>query len=190
MVDCFENHTLGVPRFVLQKRSTVVAHITLPSWCVKGSINQVVEKIAKKSNDALVSLTNEDTIALPPDLSDAFKRDQKQANPQVAPPELELKVSSIGLSTNEFGDFSKCTIITDLLAANELEGLKPLGESIQEIWDQFVHQPQTGRFVVFAVLLGLLCGRIAANYDSAVRDFVRNFEFGSLSVRGFHHSIR
>ncbi|KAK4121815.1 hypothetical protein N657DRAFT_98270 [Parathielavia appendiculata] len=83
-------------------------------------------------------------------------------------PIFELKVSSVGISTNEFGDFSKCSVITDLVDETDLI---ELGDTIQDIWDSFIHQPQTGRFLVFAVILGCLCERMAREYRQLIKEF-------------------
>ncbi|KAF2471305.1 uncharacterized protein BDR25DRAFT_368108 [Lindgomyces ingoldianus] len=78
---------------------------------------------------------------------------------------FELRVSSLMLSTNDFGDFSQCFIISELIGYPEL---KKLGEEGQKLWQRFIHQPQTGRCLVFFLVLGKLCQEIARQYRGAV----------------------
>ena len=148
MIECFNHHQLHVSRFGLWTRqATAVVHITLRSWAL------VPEK-------GKFSTTREDDkIQLPEHL---HKKDR-------VPRDMELKVSSIGMSTNEFGDFSKCSIVTDLIPPHAIE---TLGGEAQEIWDAFTHQPQTGRFLVFSLVLQLLCQGMVSRYKDAIDDFV------------------
>ncbi|KAE9372599.1 hypothetical protein N431DRAFT_439681 [Stipitochalara longipes BDJ] len=58
-------------------------------------------------------------------------------------------MSSIAISTNAFGDFSKCTIISDLIKDETMQGIV---EESQRILQKFIHQPQTGRCLVFLLV--------------------------------------
>lgn len=158
MIECFNHHQLHVSRFGLWTRqATAVVHITLRSWAL------VPEK-------GKFSATREDDkIRLPVHL---HKKDR-------VPRDMELKVSSIGMSTNEFGDFSKCSIVTDLIPPDAIEAL---GEEAQEIWDAFTHQPQTGRFLVFSMVLQLLCQGMVSSYKVAIDDFVRKTQLDQQVV--------
>jgi len=130
---------------------------------------------------------------------------------------FNLEMSSIILSTNNFGDFSKCTIVTELFdrnnpsvfkaeksnSAEEQTGgstphtstspatttptLVPLGthgaegngdrvgdleevvEHARKLWQIFIHQPQTGRCLVFLLILGKLCQLIHDEYKEAIK---------------------
>lgn len=150
MIQCFNHHQLHVSRFGLWTgQATAVVHITLQSW-------------ALVPEGGHFSATREgDKIRLPEHL---YKKDR-------VPRDMELKVSSIGMSTNELGDFSKCSIVTDLIRPDAIEGL---AEEAQEIWDAFTYQPQTGRFLVFSMVLQLLCQGMVSRYEDSINDFVRN----------------
>jgi hypothetical protein len=89
----------------------------------------------------------------------------------------ELRVSSVGISTNEFGDFSKCSVVTDLIDENDLIAL---GDTMQGIWDSFIHQPQTGRFLVFAAILGRLCERMAREYRQLIKEFYEEMDLDGM----------
>lgn len=78
---------------------------------------------------------------------------------------FSLEVSSIVLSTNNFGDFSQCTIISELL---DHGSQKLLGEQCKDLWEKFIHQPQAARCLVFLTILGQLCQHMADDYRNAM----------------------
>jgi hypothetical protein len=76
-----------------------------------------------------------------------------------------LEISSIVISTNPFGDFSKCTIISELIDEDGMEGIV---EEARILWQKFIHQPQTGRCLVFLLVLGKLCQKVTKTYEEAI----------------------
>src|SRR5438045_1457331 len=77
---------------------------------------------------------------------------------------FKLEMSSIIISTNLFGDFSKCTVISELI--NE-KNMKIIVEDARKLWQKFVHQPQTARCLVFFLVLGEICNVITRDYEEA-----------------------
>jgi hypothetical protein len=77
-----------------------------------------------------------------------------------------LEVSSVAISTNAFGDFSKCTIISELIGKEIMDIIAP---QARELWQKFIHQPQTARCLVFFLVLGKICERITKDYEAAVQ---------------------
>ncbi len=102
---------------------------------------------------------------------EAFESEQKE------PTVVKLQISSIILTTNAFGEFSKCTIISELMSDEDLE---PLGADAQKLWERFIHQPQTGRCLVFLLILGKLCQKIANKGRKAMEYLVKSL---NLQVR-------
>jgi len=90
-----------------------------------------------------------------------------------------LEISSIVLSTNPFGDFSKCTIISELINQEEM---KAVVNEARKLWQQFVHQPQTGRCLVFLLVLGKLVQKITETYNVAINKLTSILE---LDVRAY-----
>jgi hypothetical protein len=80
---------------------------------------------------------------------------------------FELDISSVCLSTNPFGDFSKCLIVSELISDDDL---CKIARKAREVWNKFVHQPQTARCLVFLLVLGHLCQRITENYAIAMKE--------------------
>jgi hypothetical protein len=77
---------------------------------------------------------------------------------------LLLKVSSITLATNDFGDFSKCLIVSTIYNDHEVQ---KVAEKAKKLWKTFAHEPQTARCLVFLLLLGALCKQMAKSYGKA-----------------------
>jgi hypothetical protein len=196
VVDCFSNHVHGFSRFSCQKKDPWVSRITLRSWSLANKKNggdpQKIDGTSRKKKlwyyvrniPSLIGVapatqapknyvhsTEDDPISLPEGLEKALKK----ANPDAydrgkkKPKEVILRVSSIAISTNAFGDFSKCTIISEIIPASKL---KKLGEEVQKLWQIFIHQPETARCLVFFLILGLTCQEIAREYEAAVNYFV------------------
>ena len=43
-----------------------------------------------------------------------------------------------------------------------------VGEHAQIVWQKFIHQPQTGRCLVFLLVAGKLCQKITATYEEVI----------------------
>jgi hypothetical protein len=103
---------------------------------------------------------DDDPITLPTNLEDVWKIKSIDRNLKFV-----LDISSIVISTNAFGDFSKCTVISELI--NEKD-MNKIVEGAQMIWTGFIHQPQTARCLVFFLVLGKMCQQISEHYTRAV----------------------
>ncbi|KAK3364220.1 hypothetical protein B0T25DRAFT_529601 [Lasiosphaeria hispida] len=80
------------------------------------------------------------------------------------PKKIVLSLSSIVMSTNPFGDFSRTTIVSRVIPGSKL---KCATEKAQDLWRTFVHQPQTARCLVFLLMLEVLVEEIEKQYDGA-----------------------
>jgi len=110
-------------------------------------------------------------IFLPDNLKESLKGfDPSTFEEEVQhPSQVELNVSSFVIKTNDFGDFSKCSIISEIIPNPRL---RRLGYEAQIIWQRFIHQPQTARCLVFLLILGLMCQEMAGRFKEALRYFV------------------
>ncbi|KAK0702824.1 hypothetical protein B0H67DRAFT_392546 [Lasiosphaeris hirsuta] len=94
--------------------------------------------------------------------------------------ELQLQMSSIVISTNPFGDFSKVTIISDLLSDDDM---KEMTRKAKKLWQKFVHQPQTGRCLVFFLILEKLCRIITEDFLKAMHHLAPIMDLGDIYTR-------
>ncbi|KAM7197469.1 hypothetical protein V8F20_006614, partial [Naviculisporaceae sp. PSN 640] len=163
VIECFKNHKLRVSRFGLSMRpETLVLHVTLRSWCFR--------PVSKRRTDNTMeylpwtATKEDDKIRLPANLL------RHAHNLKRYPRDMQLHISSVGMSTNSFGDFSKCSIITSHLPQSQVDDR--LGPVAQQIWDSFTHQPQAGRFLVFSLVLGTLAQAMVTHYTNIVDDFL------------------
>jgi hypothetical protein len=80
---------------------------------------------------------------------------------------FKLKVSSLILSTNAFGDFSKCTVVSGLFDDDSI--IKSvIDKDVRKLLGEFFHQPQTARCLVFLLLTGIICQKIVEDYEEAI----------------------
>jgi len=106
-------------------------------------------------------------MRLPKHLHESFEKINPKAHREEdkRPGVISLNASSIVLSTNEFGDFSKCSIISEIFTD---ETLLQVEKDVPVLWQRFIHQPQTGRCLIFLLLLGRLCQAIAQEHQEAI----------------------
>ncbi|KAK0639083.1 hypothetical protein B0T16DRAFT_236584 [Cercophora newfieldiana] len=76
-----------------------------------------------------------------------------------------LFISSISMVTNRFGDFSKCLIISSIFGDRDVT---KVASKAKAVWRKFAHHPQTARCLVFLLVLGALCRKMAKEYDTSV----------------------
>ncbi|KAI0382257.1 hypothetical protein F5Y04DRAFT_51599 [Hypomontagnella monticulosa] len=195
--DCFINHDKRFPDFSCQNGSTWIARITLRSWSKRRPgprhglesqhnrpISNNTEKFLESSSSVGFSSsgghsatpTEQDApIRIPETLETALRsmNDDLFNLEEGGLGSVELEVSSVVLSTNNFGDFSQCTVLSDLL---NRESQKLLGDQCKDLWEKFIHQPQTARCLVFLTILGILCEHMANDYRIAMDYLIQTFK--------------
>ncbi|KAE9364857.1 hypothetical protein N431DRAFT_474422 [Stipitochalara longipes BDJ] len=127
-----------------------------------------------EKDERMTEFKDDEPIYLLRNLREVWKATQK---PQLS---FELEISSIVLSTNPFGDFSKCTIISELIDREEMKGIV---NEARKLWQQFVHQPQTGRCLVFLLVLGKLVQKITETYNVAINKLTSILELDTSFKR-------
>lgn len=172
-IDCLNSHILRVSEFSCQKQDAWVARITLRSWS-RQELSQIGSAaspvpVNKTGLDRFLSV-EDDLITLPHHLEEPLRAVNNLSFDPTTSHCVDLKISSITLSSNAFGDFSKCSIISEIIPPDKL---KKLGEDARELWQKFTYQPQTGRCLIFLMTLGLLCQEIARESRDAMDYFVR-----------------
>jgi hypothetical protein len=192
-VMCLNNHVVKLSRFSFSNRNEWVARITIIGWIDEGTDemllslpgkgNKISERLTTPQTDTneeakSLSKGNEpcslplfppsgDCILLPHHFKELADKTLAEKNVENG---LTLRryvpqLSSIVLTTNEFGDFSKSTVISELI---DKDILHSIGEQARVLWLRFVHQPQTARCLVFFLLLGELCLQVAKQYKDAI----------------------
>jgi hypothetical protein len=162
---CLGDHIrdiLNFSRFSCQRGETWVASITLRSWRVSWD-----EEIARdKSRDPKFQNSFDD-FYLPTNLKHVWEKVGERVKTVKINKNTIFRpeVSSIILSTNSFGDFSKCTVVSEFM---DHEKMKGISEDARKLWQKFIHQPQTARCLVFFLLLGKMCETITRNYEQAI----------------------
>jgi hypothetical protein len=153
------NHVLKFSRFFCERGDTWIASITLRSWLVRENSDAKFAKAQTFKDDESIYL---------PDLKPLWKNTWKEKEkPRLQKLSFELDVSSIVISTNDFGDFSKCTVVSLLLGDDDMEIIV---KQAHILWQKFVHQPQTARCLVFFLVLEKMCEHVTKNYKEAIKE--------------------
>lgn len=158
---CLGDHIrdiLNFSRFSCQTGDTWVASITLRSWRVHS------EDLAGDKECTKESQNSSDDFPLPRNLRPVWEKLKK---PDVDERTIfKPEVSSIILSTNAFGDFSQCTVVSEFM---DHKKMMDISAEARKLWQKFIHQPQTARCLVFFLLLGKMCEEITGHYEKAIK---------------------
>ncbi|PVH70672.1 hypothetical protein DL98DRAFT_618564 [Cadophora sp. DSE1049] len=174
--DAFSDNIFKISQFSCTNRDMWVTNITLKSWSFARTQWSFPERPCQAKQafygPTLVKtdVSADELIELPLYLHKALGEFQQAIHDREDkfPGQIRFSSSSIVLSTNNFGDFSKCSIISELISEATL---KQLEKELPILWQRFIHQPQTGRYLVFLLILGYLCHAIALELQEAV-DFL------------------
>jgi hypothetical protein len=161
---CLGYHILNFSNFSCKTGDAWIASISLKSWQVD------YEEISKLNGSPSQNPSTDDPFRLSGDLHSLWNKvtgadDKKLIEKMVFKPEM----SSIVISTNEFGDFSKCTIVTELIDNKKMGYIV---KDARKLWQKFIHQPQTARCLVFFLLLGIMCQKITDQYKKAIEELI------------------
>ncbi|KAI0453698.1 hypothetical protein F5B21DRAFT_504978 [Xylaria acuta] len=198
-VDGFANQLLQISRFFCHGNGRWLARITLRNWTLDDNdeaaetppklphpfvrwMRQKLSTVRGIEGRSKTQNFRDDQISMPKGLKMAFSRLNPDASDREAknPKKVLLKVSSIIISTNDFGDFSRCTVISDILPPS---AMNLLGTDLKELWQAFVHQPQTARCLAFLLVLGVLCEQITEGYEKATDWFVKLLQLDGSFIR-------
>jgi len=171
---CLSTHVLSYSRFSSRKGNMWIARITLRSWIQQVSTSD--SPAAESQNDVPIILpinrsgADDDAPIIFPE---ALKDSQEVGDANVPVPAAEttepkkfkLTVSSLVISTNSFGDFSKLTLMSETIDDSRLVSF---ATDCQTLWQKFVNQPQTARCLIFLLALGVMCERLAVQYNAAI----------------------
>jgi hypothetical protein len=165
---CLGDHVLNLSSFSCRTGDTWVASITLRSWRVESEPvekNKKGKRIEKREDLSDTSPEDCHDFRLPLNLKQVWVQKKGVGEDTIFKPE----VSSIVLSTNSFGDFSKCTVVSGLFPDNKRdEKMESIVKDARILWQKFIHQPQTARCLVFFLVLGKFCHEITDHYEKAI----------------------
>lgn len=165
---CLSNHILNTPRFSLHKESTWMMSVTVGSWILTNT-----ERTPPKHSSVMAN----ESVKLPPELEATASQNAKDNKSTLTQSGYRVSffASSVVLTTNAFGDFSRCSVISDIddenIIKEKLDEQVEVAEISNEIWQVFVHQPQTARCIVFLHVLGRLCIKLCQQYRDTIKEF-------------------
>ncbi|KAH7378145.1 hypothetical protein BKA64DRAFT_250577 [Cadophora sp. MPI-SDFR-AT-0126] len=188
--DAFSDNIFKTSRFSCKNRGLWATNITLRSWSFARTEWSFPTKPCE-SDQPILGPFKEDVehcpedepIRLPTHLHEALEKIDSASHDREdeSPGHIVLHASSIVLSTNEFGDFSKCSIVSELITEATLLQLE---KDVPALWQRFIHQTQTGRCLVFLLLLGCLCQAIAEEHQQAIDYLTSIMNIENYFLRG------
>ncbi|KAK0101193.1 hypothetical protein ONS96_006414 [Cadophora gregata f. sp. sojae] len=188
--DAFTHNIFKTSRFSCKNRGVWATNVTLRSWSFARTDWSFPKRpceyerpVFGPTKEKTEHCPEDEPIHLPTHLHEALHQiDSGIHNAEDGSPgHILLNASSIVLSTNEFGDFSKCSIISELITEATLLQLE---KDVPKLWQRFIHQPQTGRCLVFLLLLGRLCQAIADEHQEAIDYLTSIMNIENYFLRG------
>ncbi|KXX73399.1 Magnesium transport protein CorA [Madurella mycetomatis] len=165
VVTGLNHHVLSLSRFLCQKRSTWISTITLKAWSVKRSdMSFNAGMIPQVESTGTAKLLCQGEFK---QVNSKVQHENMNIIPLTRKSDIVQRLSTITMSTNFSGDFSKCTIISNLL---EDKHISETANRIRSLWQQFVHRPQTARCLAFLLILRELSKVIRKEYRSVVEE--------------------
>ncbi|KAI1154425.1 hypothetical protein F4825DRAFT_472164 [Nemania diffusa] len=128
---CLSNHILNTPRFSLHKESTWMMSVTVGSWILTNT-----ERTPPKHSSVMAN----ESVKLPPELEATASQNAKDNKSTLTQSGYRVSffASSVVLTTNAFGDFSRCSVISDIddenIIKEKLDEQVEVAEISNEIW--------------------------------------------------------
>jgi len=174
-IDTFDSHFRDSSNFFDAKKDVWVTSISLSYWGFKPKDKRHPE------------LFNEsrDKAPFPPKRVMLQKKKPKQQwwrqeGEEVAVTnEIEEGSSSLVISGDAAGNWWTCSVISSVLSEVAINDcIDPILVTLQG----FVHQPSSGRCLVFLALLGALCESLSKEYEAILKELTQAIKLG-VSMR-------
>jgi hypothetical protein len=168
-LDTFENHFGSTPHFSDARESLWTTSITIPHWKLISS-----ERLLNPCNpfyEGKLNAGRNTDIFPPPDVGSTGKA-------------LEERSSSLVITGDSSGHNWICSVWTSLAGS---QTIKESMERLLRILHLFIHKQTTGRCLVFLLILGHICEKLAVEYTSILEYLDSVVQLGVS--RCFHHEV-
>ncbi|PVH73830.1 hypothetical protein DL98DRAFT_430572, partial [Cadophora sp. DSE1049] len=159
-IDTFNDHLRNTSTFSDSKSDTWTTSITISYWGfkVKGGAN---EELFKEPRD---------TAPFPP------KMNSKAGVPTESPARYIVEgSSSLVISGDKAGRWWTCSVISSVLPEAVM---RQAMEDSTTTLTEFIHQPSSGRCLVFLSFLGALCEHLSLEYERILDELTRAINLG------------
>ncbi|KAK0715081.1 hypothetical protein B0H67DRAFT_553679 [Lasiosphaeris hirsuta] len=158
LLDAFEDHLGSTSTFTHNSTETTwTASLTVLHWSILPFKNEKSGHVHRFPADDPLPQRRK---ARQQPSSAAAKETQQHWITEKAEP------TTILMTTNALGDFTKCSIVSKMLPEC---AIYRFADTATEIWTMFSNQPQTGRCLAFLHLVGLVCEATSAHYEEIMR---------------------
>lgn len=176
-IDTFDDHFRDSSNFFDAKKDAWVTSISLSYWGLKANSRRTHELFHE----------DRDKAPFPPKLVMLQKKPKRRwwrSEPErtIIANEIEEGSASLVVSGDSAGNWWTCSIISSVVSEVAMNDcIDPILEALQG----FVHQPFSGRCLVFLALLGALCESLSKEYEAILKELTQAIKLG-VSHTQFH----
>jgi hypothetical protein len=173
-IDTFDDHFRDSSNFFDSKQGVWITSITVSFWAFK----------RREQKDRNVFQEGRDKAPFPPE-NVALKQEAKghwwetAKTQNLTTKEIEEGSSSLVLTGDPAGHWWTCSVISSVLSAT---AMKSLFTPTQDTLSDFIHQPSSGRCLVFLAFLGTLCESLATEYEAILEELTNAIKLGVGSL--------
>lgn len=182
-IDTFDDHFRNSSNYLDTKNETWTTSITISYWGFK------------KNSGTSQRLFHEprDTAPFPPKMVSLYqkarstKRSKRQSHESesnflAAAKYVKEGASSIVISGDKSGRWWICSFISSTFPEDVM---RTTMDDARDTMTKFVHQPSSGRCLVFLAFLGALCENLALEYEHILDELTRAINLGVCSQPSF-----
>jgi hypothetical protein len=172
-IDTFDDHFRDSSHFFDNQKDDWTTSITLSYWgCKKmseksfGLFHEGRDKAPFPPKKVMLQKKNKVHI---------WRRSQRESPEKLANNEIEEGSSSLVISGDIAGNWWTCSVVSTILSETAMSAL--IEPTILTL-NQFVHQPASGRCLIFLSFLGALCESISAEYEGILSELTDAIKLG------------
>jgi hypothetical protein len=173
-IDTFDDHFRDSSNFFDSKQGVWITSITISFWAFK----------RRQQKDRNIFQEGRDKAPFPPE-NVALKQEAKghwwqtAKTQNITAKEIEEGSSSLVFTGDTAGHWWTCSVISSVLSET---AMKSLFRPTQDTLTDFIHQPSSGRCLLFLAFLGSLCESLATEYEAILAELTNAIKLG---VRSF-----
>lgn len=172
-IDTFDDHFGDSSKFFNTHKQIWITSITIPYWAFKRDFQDPIGKFSEGRDEAPFPPKN----VIP---RVKFEGRLKQASgAKLTSKFIEERSSSLVISGDPAGNFWMCSVISSVLPESVMA---KAASNVCIDLQQFVHQPSTGRCLIFLYHLGLLCEYISQEYEDILKELTVVIKLGVSST--------
>jgi hypothetical protein len=180
-IDTFDDHFRDSSHFFESKQGVWITSITISFWAFKRTEKKNTHVFQEVRDKAPFPPKN---VALHQDAKGHWWQSTKTKN--ITTKEIEEGSSSLVMTGDMAGNWWTCSVISSVLSEALM---KSLFVPTQETLTDFIHQPSSGRCLVFLAFLGGLCECQASEYEAILAELTNAIKLGVRLAQVFSNKL-